>query len=101
MECVPLLILIASVLSTQPWYPELLNICVRKPVLLSQGQEILVNPKNIVHPLMVQKSLTLAAWLVSGKSFCVKEFQKALLTFSQIPDEKAHSLILSQPAEMG
>ena len=52
-------------------------------------------------PLMVETSLMLATWLVSGKSFCVKEFQKTLLTFSQIPDEKAHSLILSQPEEMG
>ena len=44
-ECVPLLILIAPVWSTQPWYPELLNLCVREPVLLPQGQEILKSPK--------------------------------------------------------
>ena len=41
---------------------------------------------------MVENALTLAALLVSGKPFCVKEFQKTLLTLSQIPDEKAHSL---------
>ena len=96
---VPLMILIASVWSTQPWYPELLKLCVREAVLLPQGQEILISPKSIVHPLMVENSLTLAAWLVLGKPFCVKEFQKTLLTLSQIPDEKAHSLIMSQPGE--
>ena len=100
-ECVPLLILIAPVWSTQPWYPELLNLCVREPVLLPQGQEILISPKNIVHPLMGENSLTLAAWLVSGQPFCVKEFQRTLLTLSQIPDEKVHSLIMSQPGENG
>ena len=65
---VPLMILIAPVWSTQPWYPELLKLCVREAVLLPQGQEILISPKNIVHPLMVENSLTLAAWLVSGKT---------------------------------
>ena len=51
--------------------------------------------------MMLDNLLTLAACLVSGKPFCVKEFQKALLTLSQIPDEKTHSLIMSQPGENG
>ena len=50
---------------------------------------------------MVENSLTLAAWLVSGKPFCVKEFQKTFLTLSQIQDEKAHSLNMSQSEENG
>ena len=50
-ECVPLLILIAPVWSTQPWYPELLNLCVREPVLLPQGQEILKSPKIYCPPI--------------------------------------------------
>ena len=50
---------------------------------------------------MVENSLTLAAGLVSGKPFSVKEFQKTLLTLSQIPDEKAQSLIISQSGESG
>ena len=48
---------------------------------------------------MRENSLALAAWLVSGKPCCVKEFRKTLLTLSQIPVEKAHSLIMSQPGE--
>ena len=38
--------------------------------------------KNIVDLLMMKNSLALAAWLVSGKPICVKEFQKTLLTLS-------------------
>ena len=53
-ECVRLLILIAPVWSNQPWYPKLLNLCVREPVLLTQEKEILIGPKNIIHPLMVE-----------------------------------------------
>ena len=40
---------------------------------------------------MMEIPLTLAAWLVSGKSFCVKKLQKMLLTLLQILDEKADS----------
>ena len=73
-QFVPLLILIAPVWSTQEWYPELLNLCVREPVLLPQGKKNLLSPKHIAHPFMVENSLTLASWLVSGKPFSVKEF---------------------------
>ena len=77
----------SPVWSTQPWYPELLNLYIEEPVLLPQGKKILISPKGIAHPSMVENSLTLAAWLVSGKSFRVKEFQKMLLT-SQIPNSR-------------
>ena len=51
--------------------------------------------------MLVENSLTLATRLLSRKPFCGKELQKTLLTLSQIPDEKAHSLIMSQSAENG
>ena len=69
---------------------------------LCQGiNTVSISPKNIFHPLMVESLLTLTAWLVSGNPFCVKEFQKMFLTLSQIPDKKAHSVIMSQPGENG
>ena len=89
-ECVPLLILIKPFWSTQLWYPELLNLCVKKQVLLPQGKEILISPESIVHP-------DTSGLVGSGKPFHVKKFQKTLHTLSQTPDEKANSLILSQP----
>ena len=81
--------------------PELLNLSVREPVLLLQGKETLISPKNIIHLLMVENSLTLATWLVSGKPLRVKGFQKTLLILSQIPDEKTLSLIVSHPMQNG
>ena len=83
-ECVPLMVLIALVMSAQPWYPKLLNLCVKEAALLPQWKQILITPKSIVHPLMVENSLTLAAWLIPGNPFYVKEFQKILLTLLQI-----------------
>ena len=53
-ECVPLLVLIASVWSIQAWNQKLLNFSVKEPVLLTNGKEILISPKGIVHPLMVE-----------------------------------------------
>ena len=100
-ECVPLLILIAPVWSTQSWYPKLLNLCVKEPVLLPQGKEIAISPKSIVHSLMVENSSTITARLVSRKLFLVTEFQETLLTLSQIPHEKANSLIMRHPGENG
>ena len=62
------------------------------------GEKILISRISIVHLLMMN-SMTLVAWLVSGKPLHVKEFQKTLLTLSQIPGKEAHSLIMSQPGE--
>ena len=45
-------------------------------MLLPQGKEILISPISVVHPLMVENSITLAAWVVAGKPLRVKEFQK-------------------------
>lgn len=80
---------------TQPWYPELLNLSVKEPMLLPQGKQILISPKIIVHSLMVKNWSKLATWLVSGNIFCAKEFEKAILTLSQIPDKKTHSFELA------
>ena len=48
---------------------------------------------------MVENSLALTVWLVLGKPFHVKEYEKTLLTLSQNPNEKAHSLIKDQLGE--
>ena len=96
-ECVPLLILIAPVWSTMG--SRTLKPLCQGTSAATPGTRNSDSPKNIVHSVTVENSLTLAAWLVSGKSFCVKEFQKTLLTLSQIPDEKILSLVMSQPGE--
>ena len=86
--------LIVPVYSTQLWNPDFLNLYVKEPVLLPQGKETLISRKSILHPLMVVR-------LVSGKSFHVKKFQGTLFTLSKNPEEKTHSLVISQPVKNG
>ena len=88
-ECVPLLILIAPVWSTQLWYPELLNLCVKEPVLLPHGKEILISPKSLIHPLIVENSLTLATWW----------FQESLL-YEGISENASHIITNSRRKDM-
>ena len=95
------MILTAPVSNTQSWYPELLSLCVKEPVLFREGKEILASPKSIFHPLMVGNSLKLVAWEVSEKPFRVKEFEKTFLALLQILDEKALSPIMFEPRENG
>ena len=83
-DCVPLLILIAPVWSTQPWYPKLVNLCVREPVLLSQGREILISSKNIVHPLMVENVKDITEYLTLlfnyGNVYRTINFQRSAIS---------------------
>ena len=96
-EYVPLLILIAPVWSTMG--PRTLKPLCQGTSAAAPGTRNSDSTKNIVCSMTVENSLTLTAWLVSGKPFCVKEYQKTLLTLSQILDEKTHSLVMSQPGE--
>ena len=80
---------------TQPWYPELLNLSVKEPMLPPQGKQILISPKIIFHPLIMENWSKLATWLISGNIFFAKEFEKTILTLSQIPDKKTHSFELA------
>ena len=48
---------------------------------------------------MVENPLILGAWLILGKLFCVKDFQKTSLTLAKSTGEKTHSLIMSHPGE--
>ena len=59
-ECVPLLIPIVLVWSTQPWCSGLLNLSVKEPVLLPLGKEIMKIPKVVLHLLTVENALTAA-----------------------------------------
>ena len=51
----------------QPWYSQVLELTVTKPLLLPQSSNILVNPQGQAHPLVVNKTLRLVTWKVSGK----------------------------------
>ena len=59
----------------QPWYIQILDLYITEPLLLSQSQELLVDPKGQVYPLVLNKTLKLMAWKISRKNWLRKEFQ--------------------------
>ena len=75
--------------------------CIAEPLLLPQSQELLVDPEGQVHPLVLNKTLKLMAWKISGKTWLRKEFQTRLPILSQIPEDQALQLITNQPGKNG
>ena len=90
-------ILITPSWPAQPWYSQVLGLSVAKPLLLTQLSNILVNPQGQVHPLVVNKTLRLMAWKVSGRVWPQKEFRKGLQSLSQVPEDQVHHLITNWP----
>lgn len=52
---------------TRPWYPQLLALSKMPPYLLPLRRDLLTDPCGNGHPLVIQGTLRLAAWIVSGK----------------------------------
>ena len=93
------LLLITPVWVTQTWYPLLLEMTVRHPILLPQQKSLLKNPKGEFHPLLLNSSLRLAAWLVSGKVKDQQDFQRQLPTLSPELDPKELELVTTRVGE--
>ena len=73
----------------------------KNPILLPEHPKVLLSPKGKIHPLIQNLSLRLVAWLVSGKIYLQKEYQKALSTLSQMPEEQVLSQITNWSGEGG
>ena len=85
-------ILITPSWPAQSWYSQVLELSVTKPLLLPQLSNTLVHPQDQVHPLVVNQTLRLVAWKVSGRAWSRKEFQQGLQRLSQMPEDQAHHL---------
>ena len=86
-------ILITPNWPAQHWHRQVSGLSVAEPLLLPQLSNILVNPRGQVHPLVVNKTLRLVAWNVSGRVWHQKEFRKGLQSLSQVLKDQAHHLI--------
>ena len=72
------LVLINPVWPTQSWYPVLLEMLVDPPILLPLFPNLLSNPRGELRPLLGNKTLFLAAWLVSNNQSRQRKFQIGL-----------------------
>ena len=67
------MLLIAPVWKTQPWFPTLLSMLVRRPILLPQNRDLLqLQHSREEHPL---QTMRLAGWLLSANTCQIKEIQ--------------------------
>ncbi|XP_057294612.1 uncharacterized protein LOC130623139 [Hydractinia symbiolongicarpus] len=95
------MILITPAWQTQTWYGPLLEMLVTNPLLLPQSLSLLTNPQGKSHPLLENRTLRLVAWTISGKFWRLREYQEKLQSLSQVPEQRAHSLITNRPGESG
>ena len=77
-EQVQSVVVIAPVWQGQSRYPIMLESLVDVPVLLPHSAHVLVNPAGLIHSLVRNNSLRLAAWRVSGNPLKTEEFQRKL-----------------------
>ena len=91
------MIIITPIWVTQPWYPTLLQMSIQHPIILPKHRELLTDPRGDHHPLMVNQTLQLGAWLISGSKWKVTAFQEKLPTLSPKVDLQALDIITTQP----
>ena len=68
------IVLITPTWPAQAWYPVLLEMSCRRPILLHPLSNLLLSPNLQPHPLVLQGHLSLAAWKVTGKTCWQTEF---------------------------
>ena len=56
---------------------------IKNPLLLLKPQNLLKDPAGKLNSLIMQNSLQLVAWTISGITYLQKEYQKGLPTLSQ------------------
>ena len=58
-------------------------------------------PNKELHPLITKGNLQLLAWIISGKGYLQKKYQRNLPVLSQVPDDQAQSIITNRPGING
>jgi len=84
-----MILLIAPVWESQPWYPALLSMLVDYPMLLPTHSNLLTDPFGQHHPLLMEGQLQLAVWRLSSEVSQQKEFHKKLQSCCSLDGAKA------------
>ena len=96
-----LMLIITPAWPGQPWFPGLLKMYVKNPLLLPALKDLLKDPAGKLNPLVIQNSLRLVAWTISGRTYLQKEYQKGLPILSQTIGEHLQLSITSQLGRSG
>ena len=79
------LLLIAPIWPAQIWHPLLLSMLSNNPVILPSSPDLLLNPQQEQHLLILNGHLTLAAWPISRTCSLTREFHRRVQTSSASP----------------
>ena len=93
--------LIAPCWQTQLWYPQVLGMLIRKPILIPSSTTLLVDPKGNPHPLVLNKTLVLVAWQVSRRDYLSREFLRKQLSLLAGQEGKVLWEITNRPGRSG
>ena len=95
------MILVAPIWQSQAWYSVFLSICIHNSLLLPHKKDLILATLGKTHPSVVNQTLNLVAWLVSGNHCHQKTFQTKLQSLYQVPGGKVQSLLTNQPDVSG
>ena len=86
---------------TQPWFPKVMRLLVKEPLLLPKNNQLLQLPynKTAVHPL--EGKLTLLACLLSGSPCRAREFRRTLSTLLCHPGGNQRSVSMEHICRSG
>ena len=95
------LILITPCWQTQSWYPQILSMLIRKPVIRPLSEKLIINPSGQTHPLAINQIFTLVAWMVSGDICLRKKFLSRQPILSPIQGDRVLYQVTSHSGRSG
>jgi len=100
-EKVEKILIVTPTWHTQPWYPQLLQMSIARPLLLPNRSNLLKDPLGNLHTLIQNRTLRLAVWKVSGIESLWGVFRQQLPILSQMLGDNHRQITMSRPRESG
>ncbi|KAJ1197977.1 hypothetical protein NDU88_001821 [Pleurodeles waltl] len=82
-------VLVVPFWQSQMWFPPFLELAIDSPLLLQSFPSLLQDPRGNPHPLVINNTLQLSAWKVSGIPDLPSRFRMKLRTSSAKPGPQA------------
>ena len=83
------------------WYPKILNMLIKSPILLPWRKDLLKNPKGEIHFLVQNRTLQLVVLKIFGLDCRRREFKRHLPTLSSGQEDQILMQIMNQLGESG
>ena len=93
--------LITPCWQTQSWYSQVLGMLIRRPILIPSLTTLLVDLEGNPHPLVLNKTLILVEWQVSGWDYLPREFLRKQPSLLPSQEGKVVWEITNRPGRSG